>query len=140
NSAAALRHVAGFPDLGLLRRLRPTPNRSADGAPSPPPRRTHGLRQERSGSRVHSLIAGRRRHPTLPLRHRRGYNPQHVTTASPSAPNRHPQEFPTTPTEVGARRLDPYPPGLSRCRFEGRVYTGFSRIPFRLARRARTIW
>jgi len=107
NPAAALRHVAGFPDLGLLRRLRPTPNRSADGAPSPPPRRTHGLRQERSGSRVHSLIAGRRRHPTLPLRHRRGYNPQHVTTASPSAPNRHPQEFPTTPTEVGARRLRP---------------------------------
>ena len=33
--AAALRHVAGFPDLGLLRRLRPVPARSADGGPSP---------------------------------------------------------------------------------------------------------
>ncbi len=30
NPAAALRHVAGFPDLGLLRRLRPVPTRSAE--------------------------------------------------------------------------------------------------------------
>jgi hypothetical protein len=35
NPAAALRHAAGFPDPGLLRRLRPAPTRSADGAPSP---------------------------------------------------------------------------------------------------------
>ncbi len=33
--AAALRHVRGFPALGLLRRLRPIPDRSADGGPSP---------------------------------------------------------------------------------------------------------
>ena len=33
--AAALRHVAGSPDLGLLRRLRPVPTRSADGGPNP---------------------------------------------------------------------------------------------------------
>ena len=34
-TTAALRHVTGFPGLGLLRRLRPTPDRSADGGPSP---------------------------------------------------------------------------------------------------------
>jgi hypothetical protein len=35
-TAAALRHVTGFPGIGLLRRLRPVPDRSAVGAPSPP--------------------------------------------------------------------------------------------------------
>src|SRR3954468_21711126 len=35
--AAALGHVTGFPGLGLLRRLRPTTRRSADGGPRPPP-------------------------------------------------------------------------------------------------------
>src|SRR3954454_18368857 len=35
DTAAALRHVAGFPGLGLLRRLRPAPTRSVDGGPSP---------------------------------------------------------------------------------------------------------
>src|SRR3954449_1737393 len=34
--AAALGHVTGFPGLGLLRRLRPTTRRSADGAPARP--------------------------------------------------------------------------------------------------------
>ena len=33
-SAASLRHVAGFPDLGLLRRLRPTPGPTADSEPA----------------------------------------------------------------------------------------------------------
>src|SRR4051795_13404451 len=37
--AAALGHVTGFPGFGLLRRLRPTTRRSADGAASPPPPR-----------------------------------------------------------------------------------------------------
>src|SRR6266496_5239222 len=32
--AAALGHVTGFPGLGLLRRLRPTPRPSADGGPA----------------------------------------------------------------------------------------------------------
>jgi hypothetical protein len=32
--AGSLRHVAGFPGLGLLRTLRPTPRSSADDAPS----------------------------------------------------------------------------------------------------------
>jgi len=71
--AAALRPVTGSPGLGLLRRLCPTPGRSADGVPSPEfhaGRVTPG--QTKGGSRVHLLIARRRRHPTRPLRHRRG--------------------------------------------------------------------
>jgi hypothetical protein len=52
--AAALRHVAGFPDLGLLRRLRPIPTRSVDGGPSPVIRTGGAVRGEsRDGSRVH---------------------------------------------------------------------------------------
>jgi len=74
DTAAALRHVTGSPGLGLLRRLRPTPDRPADGVPSP---QFHAGRvtpgQTRGGSRVHLKIARRRRHPTRPLRHRRGY-------------------------------------------------------------------
>jgi hypothetical protein len=59
-SAAALRHVHGSPALGLLRRLRPVPDRSADGGPSPrtAPDAQHGG-EDRDGSRVHSLIAKR---------------------------------------------------------------------------------
>src|SRR3954453_23912114 len=34
-SAASLRHAAGFPGLGLLRRLRPTPRPTADSEPCP---------------------------------------------------------------------------------------------------------
>ena len=36
-TTAVLRHVTGSPGLGLLRRLRPAPDRSADGVPSPLP-------------------------------------------------------------------------------------------------------
>ena len=36
-TTAVLRHVTGSPGLGLLRRLRPVPGRSADGVPSPLP-------------------------------------------------------------------------------------------------------
>ena len=78
DTTAALRPVPGSPGPGvgllrLLRRLRPTPDRSADGVPSPRPRWPRGPRADRDGSRVHLSIARRRRHPTRPLRHRRGY-------------------------------------------------------------------
>jgi hypothetical protein len=45
-TAAALPHVIGFPDLGVLRRLRPVPDRSAVDAPSPthPPAAGKGAR------------------------------------------------------------------------------------------------
>ena len=45
--AASLRHAAGFPGLGLLRRLRPIPPPSADTAPWP------HAGQHRDGSHVH---------------------------------------------------------------------------------------
>ena len=73
-TTAVLRHVTGSPGRGLLRRLRPVPDRSADGVPSPwttLATRTRG--QTKDGSRVHLSIARRRRHPTQPLRPRRGY-------------------------------------------------------------------
>src|SRR3954468_1200169 len=41
-SAASLRHAAGLPDLGLLRRLRPTPGPTADGEPARPRRAAPG--------------------------------------------------------------------------------------------------
>src|ERR1019366_1714500 len=47
-TAAVLPHVPGFPRLGVLRRLRPAPIRSADDVPSPSP---HWLGGVRAGSR-----------------------------------------------------------------------------------------
>ena len=74
DTTAALRHVTGSPGLGLLRRLRPTPDRSADGVPSP---QFHAGRVAPGRPGMVPVFtcrfARRRRHPTLPLRHRRGY-------------------------------------------------------------------
>src|SRR4051812_4264417 len=61
--AAALGHVTGFPGLGLLRRLRPTTRRSADGAPSPPRPGRSAAGQPRGGSHVHHLTVRRDRRP-----------------------------------------------------------------------------
>ena len=72
--AGPLRHVDGFPALGLLRVLRPTPRPSADDGPS---RRPAGCwprgRGPRDGSHVHSRTVRRVRCPAMPLRHRHGY-------------------------------------------------------------------
>ena len=52
--AVALPHAAGFPGPGVLRRLRPVPNRSADDEPSPPLRTGRTTAGKiRDGSRVH---------------------------------------------------------------------------------------
>ncbi len=83
--------------------------------------------QARGGSSVHLLIARRRRHPTRPLRHRRGY---------PAA--RHPGLPSVPPTCRGVPRLrnegrrvrvasGPDPPGSSRCVFKRRR-TSVSRV------------
>jgi hypothetical protein len=83
--------------------------------------------QTQGGSRVHLLIARRRRHPTRPLRHRRGY-PAARHRGLPSVP----------PTCRGVPRLrdegdrvrvasGPDPPGSSRCVFERRR-TSVSRV------------
>jgi len=66
--------VAGFPGLGVLRRLRPVPARSADRGPARPARWLRAKPgEDRDGSRVHSLIDQRGRQPTLPLWPRREY-------------------------------------------------------------------
>jgi hypothetical protein len=53
-TAAALPRVPGFPRLGVLRRLRPVPDRSAVGAPSPIGAAGCGAGgEDRDGSRVH---------------------------------------------------------------------------------------
>src|SRR3954469_15097315 len=57
--AAALGHVTGFPGLGLLRRLRPTTRRSADGAPSPLRPGWSETGRPRGGSHVHHLTVRR---------------------------------------------------------------------------------
>jgi hypothetical protein len=65
---------AGFPRLGVLRRLRPVSTRSVDDGPSPTSHAEDaGTGKSRDGSRVHCRFARRRRSPTLSLRHRHGY-------------------------------------------------------------------
>ena len=74
NHAGPLRHVAGFPDLGLLRVLRPTPAASAGDGPSRrPPAGCAGDGDRRDGSHVHSRTVRRGRRPAMPLQHRHGY-------------------------------------------------------------------
>ncbi len=69
--AAALRHVIGFPDLGLLRRLRPTPRRSTDDAPIPTrPGWMRGSGSDRDGSHVHCYSLDRVRPWVSRLIHR----------------------------------------------------------------------
>ena len=71
--AGSLRHVGGFPVLGLLRTLRPIPGPSADGGPA---RRRAGCTVGRAipGWFPRSPCSGRQdRRPALPLRSRRGY-------------------------------------------------------------------
>ena len=66
--AAALGHVIGFPDLGLLRRLRPAPMPSTDDEPS---RRRPGWpvgREHRHGSHVHHRFPRQGRRPAMPQR------------------------------------------------------------------------
>jgi hypothetical protein len=71
--AGPLRHAAGFPGLGLLRVLRPTPAASADGGPS---HRAAGCRPGRGPPgcfHVHGRTVRPGRRPAMPLQHRRGY-------------------------------------------------------------------
>ena len=75
--AASLRHVAGSPGLGLLRRLRPVPAPSADDCACPPAR---GRGRATPGRFPRSLPFGRRdRRPAFPLQ------PRHDVRRSPSA-------------------------------------------------------
>ena len=106
-SAASLRHVAGFPDLGLLRRLRPGPGPTADSEPA------------RTGRAAPGWF------PRSPPIDRRGgaqlcpcslamSTPQTFLMASAPATKYQPR---SRPPHRGRRalRLGPHPPGWSRC-------------------------
>ena len=131
----------GFPRLGVLRRLRPAPDRSADGEPSPTSRagRT-AAGMDRGGSHVHcdSLDEGGAQlcpcgfaTPT-PQQFRRGL------------PNRHPQACPGVPRPPKRDGCAPRPAHIRQVRaglpFKGRTHAGSSRTPLRHAGRTHAIW
>ena len=137
--AGPLRHVTGFPGLGLLRVLRPIPVASADDVPS---RRPAGCWSGRGppGWFPRSL--------PIPLT---GSAPSYAPATSPRL-RRSPSSWPP------GRRLHPteefpaQPCAGARCSaaqihqvraagsLEGRSAAGSSRTPFCLACRTRTIW
>ena len=111
--AASLRHVHGFPVLGLLRRLRPIPGSSADGAPA---RLRPGWAEGRAtrGRFPRSPCTGRQdRRPALPLQPRHTYAAGFRCGLLPGL------RFPgsESPRFQSARRAllpGPHPPGWSR--------------------------
>ena len=71
--AGVLRHVAGFPGLGLLRPLRPLPPASAGDEPSHRSARSGPRWGRWEGSHVPCFTVRQGRCPTMPLRYRHGY-------------------------------------------------------------------
>ena len=68
NHTEPLRHVAGFPDLGLLRALRPLrPASAGDGPARPPVTGCHGTTGAAEGFPVHCRPFDRGRHLAMPL-------------------------------------------------------------------------
>ena len=131
---------AGFPRLGVLRRLRPVPDRSVDDGPSP--RTALATRCGGRTGTVPVFTAGRLSQEA----------PDSVPAASPRLRRRHspwppgpantdlPGSFPTRDEGLGAHR---YRPRSARFRAGDSlrdVYAGSSRTPLRLARRTRSIW
>jgi hypothetical protein len=138
--AGPLRHVVGFPDLGLLRVLRPTPTASVGDGPS---RRTAG---SRAGQGPPGWFPR-----SLPTRST-GSAPSYAPAASPRLPRRpspwppdrrhHPtKEFPARHRRAGGRcspaRIRQVGAGGSLERLSA---AGSSRTPFRLASRTQAIW
>jgi hypothetical protein len=103
DTAAALPHAPGSPRLGVLRRLRPAPGRSADDVLSPHHHAGHAAGgQVRDGSRVHcdSLTEGGARLCPSGLA---ASTPQTFPAASQSPASR----LLGVPHQVGARRSRP---------------------------------
>jgi hypothetical protein len=137
-TAAALPHVPGSPRLGVLRRLRPAPGRSADSGPSPYPALAAQDRADRDGSRVHcdSLDEGGAQLYPCGIA---TATPQHFTVASRQTSTCPPGSSPPVMKERVRAAPGPYPPDLSRQAFKRRNNAGSSRTPLRHARRARAI-
>jgi hypothetical protein len=139
--AGSLRHVRGFPALGLLRTLRPTPRPSADDAPSRPARSACG-----PGTGAMGWV------PTFTSNRSAGEVPSYAPAASPRLrrsrspwpPDRRHRTGPGVPRSVMRERvcaaIQPASTGWSwRIRLERRSAAGSSRTPSRLACRTRAV-
>src|SRR5688572_10257142 len=132
-SAAFLRHVAGFPGLGLLRRLRPTQGPTADSEPARPWRAAPGWFPRSSPT------DRRGRRPAFPLQPRHEYAADlpHGLRASHEIPT---PESPTPPGRActaprpASARLEPMP------RLRGFSHWFALTTPSRLACRAQAVW
>ena len=128
---------------GLVpRRLRPVPNRSVDGGPSP----TTGLAtrrggEARDGSRVHCCSLGEGGAQLCPCGIATA-TPQHFHRGLPATPLKATQKFPPTPANGadGAHRTR----SIHQIQQTGEPLRDFdagsSRTPLHHARRTRTIW
>jgi Phage integrase family len=132
---------SGSPWPGVLRRLRPAPDRSAVGAPSPTHPPAAGAPRARSRTvPVFTVVRSTKEEPdyapAASLRVRRSLSPQppwqlmSTTTGVPC--HAHAQQV--------RAASSPDPPGSSWRRIKGMSHAGSSRTPLRHARRTRTIW
>ncbi len=115
NHTEPLRHVTGFPDLGLLWALRPLPTASVGDGPSRPARAGCPEPAGPPAGFPRSLLTVRRdRYPAMPLHHRHGYAAglHHGLLARRHPPD---HEFPApligNPTEVEPRVIG----AVTRC-------------------------
>ena len=107
-SAASLRHVPGFPRLGLLRRLRPTQGPTADSEPA------HHRWAAPDGSHVHRRPIDGGGAQLCPCSLATS-TPQTFPMASAPATKYRPRSRQPT-RDRRALRHGPHPPGWSRCR------------------------
>ena len=131
---------SGFPRLGVLRRLRPIPDRSAVGAPSPSrPPAADAQGRIRNGSRVHcgSLNEGGAR--LCPCGLAAG-TPQPFPAASLAA-RAHRRGSSLPPHATGARRIQPRSTRFELAPHQGDVTRRFlTYSSLRHACRTQTIW
>ena len=105
--------MAGFPGLGLLRRLRPTRPASADDGPARRPRWRRGPWEGPPGWFPRSLSnrsTGRR--PAMPLRHRHGYAAD-LHRGLPTGDITQPRSSPPRQSRRVRAAPSPDPPGSS---------------------------
>jgi hypothetical protein len=138
--AAALGHAAGFPGLGLRRRLHPIPGPTTNGGSARHRPRPAG--GEGSPGTV----------PTFTAYRLVGVAPSFSPATSPRVRNRPSRSLPEPETSAGRRRRPttadrrallpgPHPPGSSRSvSLEGYHHCSCTRTPFHLACRTRAVW
>ena len=129
---------AGFPRLGVLRRLRPVPDRSAVDAPSPTIHVGHAVTGRTGTVPVFTVIRSTKEEPdSVPAA-----SPRLPRSTSPWSPGQSLNTGPGVPRPSGRVRAapGPYPPGLGPVRTLRNVYAGSLRTPFHPARRTRAIW